>query len=124
MKLCVPTLDDAGAASRISAHFGSAPYFAVVDTSSTNFELVANANARHEHGACNPLSVVMSHGVDVVVCRGMGRGALAKLDAAGIPVYLSDGADVAEAVASFAAGKLQRLTFDEACSGGRAHASH
>ncbi|MHB8838903.1 MAG: NifB/NifX family molybdenum-iron cluster-binding protein [Gemmatimonadaceae bacterium] len=123
MKLCVPTLDDAGPAARISAHFGSAPFFAVVDTHSNDFTLVANANARHEHGSCDPLSVVMGHRVDVVVCRGLGRGAFAKLDAAGIPVFVTDGTDVAEAVAEFAAGSLQRLTFAGACSGGRGHPS-
>lgn len=123
MKLCVPTLDDAGPEARISQHFGSAPYFAVVDTGSERFELVANAHAQHAHGACNPLSVVMSHHVDAVVCRGLGRGALAKLDAAGVPVFVTDRGAVAEALAEFAAGKLQRLTIDEAC-GGRNHSSN
>ena len=51
MKLCVPTLDDAGPAAALSAHFGSAPFFALIDTRSHDVELVANTNARHAHGA-------------------------------------------------------------------------
>ncbi|HEY5492695.1 MAG TPA: NifB/NifX family molybdenum-iron cluster-binding protein [Gemmatimonadaceae bacterium] len=123
MKLCVPTMDDAGLAARISAHFGSAPYFAVVDTGSDAVELVSNTHAHHEHGSCDPLSLLSNRRVDAVVCHGLGRRALARLDASGIPVFVTDGLDVAEAVAGFGSGRLQRLTFDAACHGGRGHAS-
>lgn len=123
MKLCVPTMDDVGLAARISAHFGSAPYFAFVDTGSEAVDVVPNAHAHHEHGSCDPLSRLSGRRVDAVVCHGLGRRALERLDAAGIPVFVTNGEDVAEAVADFASGTLQRLASNAACHGGRGHAS-
>lgn len=123
MKLCVPTMDDAGLAARISAHFGSAPYFAVVDTGSEAVEVVSNAHAHHEHGSCDPLSLLSNRHVDAVVCHGLGRRAWARLDAVGIPVFVTNGVDVAAAASGFESGSLQRLTYDVACQGGRGHAS-
>jgi predicted Fe-Mo cluster-binding NifX family protein len=121
MRLCVPTLDNTGPDALISAHFGSAPYFEFVDTDAEAFEAVSNAHAHHAHGSCNPLSALTSRRVDAVVCRGLGRRAFERLDAAGIPVYVTDGLDVAAAIAAFDTGRLQRLTIDATCRGERDH---
>jgi predicted Fe-Mo cluster-binding NifX family protein len=40
MRLCIPTIDDAGLDAQLSAHFGSAPYYTIVDTESEAFEVV------------------------------------------------------------------------------------
>ena len=32
MKICIPTADNNGMDAKASAHFGSAPYYTVVDT--------------------------------------------------------------------------------------------
>ena len=122
MKLCVPTLDDAGRSARISGHFGSAPCFAIVDTVTGVSASVSNARARHDHGSCDPLSSLADQHLDAVVCHGLGRRALAKLEAAGIQVFVTEAIDVAGALDGFGAGRVRRLTQDAACHGGGDHA--
>ena len=50
MKICIPTTDNNGLESRAHGHFGSAPYFAVVDTETGAVRVEANAGQRHRHG--------------------------------------------------------------------------
>jgi predicted Fe-Mo cluster-binding NifX family protein len=120
----MPTLDDAGLSGRLAAHFGSAPYYTIVETDSGAFEVVSNAHARHEHGTCEAASGMGSREVDAVVCQGLGRRAFAGLAAAGIPVYVADEGSVSGAVEEFRAGRLVQLTEDAACGGGRGHGCH
>jgi predicted Fe-Mo cluster-binding NifX family protein len=120
MKLCIPTEDSAGLDARVCEHFGSAPFFTVVDTDSENVELLNNRNLAHQHGACNPVSSIESQAIDAVVCGGLGKRALARLQQSGFEVYLSDAATVRDVVADQRGGKLREATIEEAC-GGHAH---
>jgi predicted Fe-Mo cluster-binding NifX family protein len=124
MRLCMPTLDEAGLEGRLAGHFGSAPYYTIVETESSAVEVVSNAHARHVHGTCEAASGMGSREVDAVVCQGLGRRAFAGLAAAGIPVFLADEVSVAAAVAGFRAGRLAQLTRDGACGGGQGHGCH
>jgi predicted Fe-Mo cluster-binding NifX family protein len=124
MRLCMPTLDDAGLAGRLAGHFGSAPYYTFVETDSGTLEVVANAGARHRHGSCDAASGMAGREVDAVVCQGLGRRALAGLDAAGIVVFVADATDVSGAVESYRAGMLERLTEEAACHGRHGHGGH
>ncbi len=121
MRLCFPTENEVGLEATLAGHFGSAPYYTIVETDSGACEVVANAQARHEHGSCEAASGMGGRSVDAVICHGLGRRALAGLAAAGIPVYVADAALVAEAVEGFRAGQLARLTEDAACHGGQGH---
>jgi predicted Fe-Mo cluster-binding NifX family protein len=121
MRLCMPTVDEAGLEGRLAAHFGSAPYYTIVETDSGAFEVVSNAHARHEHGTCEAASGMSNQTVDAVVCQGLGRRAFAGLAAAGIPVFVADEVSVSGAVEGFRAGRLVELTEDAACGGGRGH---
>ena len=76
MKLCFPIDGDRGMASEVSAHFGSAPMFAVVDTDTGDCRVIENSNHQHDHGGCRPLASLEGCAVDVVVTRGIGPGAL------------------------------------------------
>jgi predicted Fe-Mo cluster-binding NifX family protein len=124
MRLCIPTVDGTGLDARLSGHFGSAPFYTIVDTESEACEVVSNAHARHEHGSCEAASGMSGHAVDAVVCHGLGRRALAGLAAAGIPVYVAAEADVAGVVARFQAGQLELLAEEAACHGGHGHQHH
>jgi predicted Fe-Mo cluster-binding NifX family protein len=117
--LCFPTTNDAGLGARLSPHFGSAPFFTFVDATTGSTTVTANAHARHEHGRCRPTRGLEGRGVEAVVCHGLGRRALEKLTAAGIPVFVTGTWGVAEAVKEYREGRLSRLTPEEACPGGR-----
>ena len=118
MRICFPTEDDRGLASRVFGHFGSAPYLTIVDTATGTSEVIARGEGGggHEHGACAPAALLASVGVDAVVCAGMGRRALSALQ--GAAVYLAAAGPVRDVLADFEAGRLAQLNAAEACAGG------
>lgn len=118
MRLCIPTTTDRGTGSRLSPHFGSAPFFALVDSATGETITIANGHARHEHGRCEPTRSLEGQGVDAVVCRGLGHRALGRLGAGGIPVLATEAWTVAKALEAFRTGTLRPLTPEEACAGG------
>jgi predicted Fe-Mo cluster-binding NifX family protein len=120
MKLCLPTADG-GSAARLSDHFGSAPFFTLVDSETGATETIANPQHAHAPGSCDAARTVAAQDVEAVVCLGLGRRALASLEGAGIPVFVSGAATVQGAVDAFRAGRLPRLRVDAACGGGRGH---
>ena len=117
MNICIPVTDDLGLQSPVCAHFGSAPFFMMVDTDSGVCRAIANQNAHHAHGMCMPLAALKGETVDAIVVGGIGMGALNKLSVAGIRVYRASQPTVAETVDAFKAGSLQLVQPGMACAG-------
>jgi predicted Fe-Mo cluster-binding NifX family protein len=118
MRLLIPTTDTNGAEAQLSGHFGRAPYYAIADTDAHTVEVVANPSVSHGHGECVPATEAFGEGgFDAVVCQGIGGGAIARLAEAGIPVYKSDGPDVASAIASFRRSTLRVVGSSDSCGG-------
>ena len=115
MNICVPVLEDQGLESPVSAHFGSAPLFMIVDTESGACRPISNRNLNHGHGMCQPLASLAGEHMDGMVVGGIGMGALEKLRAANIEVYLSEFPTVAATLAAFKAGLLKLVTPQTAC---------
>ncbi|MGE5479981.1 MAG: NifB/NifX family molybdenum-iron cluster-binding protein [Chloroflexota bacterium] len=90
MKICIPTEEAKGLESVVYGHFGSAPAFAIVDTTDQSVKEIANANAEHEHGQCHPVQFLLDNDVDIVVVGGMGQRALSLLNSQGIRVFRTD----------------------------------
>jgi len=124
MRICVPTATDQGMDAAVHGHFGSAPFFSVLDTDKGEVEIVSNANQRHEHGQCNPVGALMGIPLDAVVVRGMGRNALARLNQAGIPVYLTTGQRLRDVATEIADGLARPLDFNDTCAGHGGHDHH
>jgi len=116
MNLCIPITEDKGLQSPVSGHFGSAPLFAVVDPETGAFRTITNLNAHHSHGACQPLATLAGEGVDAVVVSGIGAGALSKLQASGVRVFLSEQPTVEAVAAAFKTGTLRLATPATACA--------
>jgi ArsR family transcriptional regulator len=119
MKICVPTKDDRGLASTLYGHFGSAPFFTIVNIESGQLEVVANVECQDHSGSCHHIDRVKSYDVDAVVCSGVGRRAFAAMQAAGIDVLTSAEGVVSDIVKAIRAGDGHRLSANEACGGGR-----
>jgi predicted Fe-Mo cluster-binding NifX family protein len=125
MRICVPTATDEGMEATVYDHFGSAPFFSVLDTDRNEVEVVANGNQRHEHGRCNPVGTLMGIALDAVVVRGMGRNALARLTQAGIPVYITMGQHLRDVADEVRNDLLLPLDSDATCAGhGGGHHHH
>ena len=123
MNICVPVTEDKGLQSNVSAHFGSAPLFLIVDVESGACWAIPNRDLHHGHGMCQPLLSLAGEAVDGVVVGGIGKGALDKFQAANIRVYLSESPTVIATVTAFKAGFLREVTPAEAC-GHHGHGPH
>ena len=118
MRLLIPTNDTNGAEAQLSGHFGRAPFYAIADTDADTVTIVANPSVTHGHGECVPTSDIFGeNGYDAVVCQGIGRGAINRLNEAGVAVYVSDGPDVASAIASFRRSQLHVAGSADGCGG-------
>ncbi|MBE0604361.1 MAG: NifB/NifX family molybdenum-iron cluster-binding protein [Deltaproteobacteria bacterium] len=115
MKLCIPVTEDKGLESPVSAHFGSAPLFVIADTDSGACRSIPNRNLQHSHGMCQPLMSLAGEQVDGIAVGGIGMGALGKLLAANMRVFITHELTVEDAVASLKAGTLREATPAAAC---------
>jgi predicted Fe-Mo cluster-binding NifX family protein len=117
MKIAFPTENNKGMDSLVFGHFGSAPFFIVVDSLALTTESIPNADLHHQHGQCQPLAALNGRTVDAVVVGGIGAGALNKLQAAGIRVYRGVEGSVSENLHLIQAGKLAEFDRSLTCAG-------
>ncbi len=117
MKVCFPVSENQGVESQVYGHFGSAPGFVVVDTTTGEITAIDNRDRIHQHGACNPVAGLAGHEVDAVVVGGIGGGALYKLNSAGLRVFQARQGTVGENVALFRANSLQEFLPGHTCGG-------
>ncbi|MFH1530159.1 MAG: NifB/NifX family molybdenum-iron cluster-binding protein [Pseudomonadota bacterium] len=116
MNICIPVEQDQGLQSQVCAHFGSAPAFLIVATDSGDCRAITNKNQHHGHGMCAPLQSLQGETIDAMVVGGIGMGALNKLNAAGIRVYISEHPTVAQTVDALKAGTLKPMQPGMACT--------
>jgi predicted Fe-Mo cluster-binding NifX family protein len=121
MKLCIPTMTNQRMEAEICGHFGSAPWFAFYDQQTQTVEYLANHKAEHEHGQCRPMDLLAKRGLGAVLCKGMGKSAIATVERQGIKVFATSGATVREAIDEFMSGRLVKLDAETGCKG---HACH
>jgi len=116
MRIAFPVRLDMGLDSAVDGHFGSAPFFVVVDSETRRAATHPNLDLEHKHGSCRPLEALGTP-VDAVVAGGIGGGALAGLRAAGIKVYRGVEGTVRENMEMIEAGHLPEFSPDHTCAG-------
>lgn len=116
MRICLPVLQDQGIDSQISSHFGSAPFFMIVDTDTLFLKVIANQDQHHAHGMCKPLSMIGTENFDAIVVGGIGAGALNKLAHAGKKVLKTEFSTVKETVEAAKQSLLKEFSLESACS--------
>jgi len=116
MNICIPIVEDKGIQSQVNGHFGSTPLFLIVNTETLSTRAIVNTNAQHSHGMCQPLAALSSEKLDAIVVGGIGMGALNKLRASGIKVYMGRQTTVEQVITEFKAGKLNEVTPQTACA--------
>lgn len=115
MDICIPVTQDSGLESPVSEHFGLAPLLMVVNTENGNCRVVLNRNHNYLHWLCQPLLSLAGKHIDGMIVGGIGMGALEKIQAAHIVVYLSEFATVRATVVAYKAGLLRLVTPQTAC---------
>lgn len=121
MRICIPTIDNKEHLSEVCNHFGSAPYFIIYDSEANTYETVNNSDSEHEHGTCRPTLNISAMNVDTVICKGLGRRAIQKLNEAGIRVCKTDLSHVKEIVYNLAETELEEIDASDACTGHGCH---
>lgn len=117
MKAVFPTNSELGLTGTVYGHFGSAPFFVLVDTDSMEHEVLINHDKDHIHGQCQPLKALGGIEAEAIVVGGIGKGALTKLAAAGIKAYKAVEGTVEKNLDLFKSGSLSEYTIDQTCSG-------
>lgn len=115
MKVCIPTETNEGLKARVYAHFGSAPYFTLVDVEGKSVEVIDNGNQAHAHGQCHPVASLQGREVNAVVTGGMGFRAVQMFQDAGIKVFRAPDGTVEDVVRELAGARLEEITLDGAC---------
>lgn len=117
MKIAFPTQEKNHKQSPVHNHFGSAPYFVIVDADTEESQIIDNQNLDHTHGNCQPLVALGGTQVDAVVVGGIGGGALRKLLNEGIKAYRAVEGTVLENLALVKDDKLDEFSPEHTCQG-------
>ena len=114
MKIGVPTDGNNGLDEYIGEHFGRVATYTIVDLETDQVKVVPNVS-HHMGGQGYPPELLSKEGVNVLVCSGLGRRAIAMFKDFGIDVYIGASGKVKDAVSAFKQGKLQKADESDAC---------
>jgi len=121
MRFVVPIEEDKGVDSRLSEHFGRAPFFAVFeldeDGKILNQKVVLN-ESEHFGGTGFPPDRILQLKPDAVITFGMGPRALSQFQEAKVAVLRANSNTVNGVISSYIKDELEELT--EGCH----HAHH
>lgn len=119
-KLCIPTSGTGGWNDTVGEHFGRVPTYTIIDVEHDVVEVVDNMS-EHAGGSGLPADILSGFGIDVLLCQGAGRRALAILAEKGIETYVGVSGTVRDAVNEWTRGHLNHATESDAC---QQHAFH
>lgn len=117
MKICFPVESDNGINSDVFGHFGSAPFFVVINTEDDTTITINNQDLGHIHGQCNPMKALNGKMVDAIIVGGIGGGAIKGLNNMGIKVYKSSAGTITDDLKLFKAGSLVEMNMTHTCGG-------
>lgn len=103
----LPVDTDAAGGQRLSAHFGRASQVLLFDLKQGDQTVIDCISGRSGDGQCGPVDVLISFGVDAVICRSLGQGAYRRLREASITVLRTRLRTPEIAVAALEAGGLE-----------------
>jgi len=115
MKICIPTMGNDGLDNLVGEHFGRVPTYTIVDLDTNEVKVVPNTSD-HMGGQGNPPEIMAREGVNVMVCRGLGRRAISLFEEMGIDVYIGATGTVKDAIDAFKNNELQKADMGNSCS--------
>ncbi len=115
MKVGFAVQRDEGLESKVYNHFGSAPMFVVVETGAAEAQAIHNKDLNHAHGACSPMKALGGQQIDALVVRGIGGGALLRLNAMGVKVYAAEAQTIRENLQLLSRNRLPELSMNNVC---------
>jgi predicted Fe-Mo cluster-binding NifX family protein len=119
-RICVPTSGRGGLDDAVGEHFGRVPTYTLFDTETNDVDVVQNTS-EHAGGSGLPAEILANHGMDVLLCRGLGRRAIEMLTERGIGVCIGASGTVRETIDAWKAGALANAGATDGC---QQHAFH
>jgi len=114
MKIGIPTNGSNGMNEQIGEHFGRVTTYTIVDLETNQVKTIPNTS-HHMGGQGYPPELLKNEGVDILVCRGLGRRAISMFEEIGIEVYIGATGLVKDAINAYKQGTLQRAGAEDAC---------
>ncbi|MEA2054290.1 MAG: NifB/NifX family molybdenum-iron cluster-binding protein [Candidatus Thermoplasmatota archaeon] len=108
-------MGDKGLDEQIGEHFGRVPTYTIIDLDTDEVKVVPNIS-HHMDGQVNPPEIMAKEGVNIMICRGLGRRAIMMFEEMDIEVYIGASGTVKDAVEAFKKEKLQKASEADACS--------
>ncbi len=102
MKVSVPCMGKGGSDDAVSQHFGRAPAYTVFDTETGEYSVVM------KNGSEGPADLMAGAGVNVMLCGGIGQGAIVMLQQRGIDVFLGASGTIKDAIDAWESGSLSK----------------
>ena len=112
-RIVIPVIENSGLESRLSEHFGRAPYFMVVEIDSkgeiVNIEAIPNTS-EHFGGFGRPPDKILQLRPTTLITYGMGPRALSIFQQARVAVLRANASTVREVIEAFKRNELEELT--------------
>jgi predicted Fe-Mo cluster-binding NifX family protein len=108
MKIAVPSIGK-DLTSHLDLRFGRAKYFLVIDTRTTNYDIIENAeNTDLEHHAgVKAANTLLDYDIDILITFNCGPKAFEILSEAGVKIVTGAEGRVIEVVTQYTSGKLE-----------------
>jgi len=98
----------------VGEHFGRVPTYTIIDLETQDVKVISNSS-NHMGGKEYPPELLKREGVQVMVCRGLGRRAISLFEEMGIEVYIGAFGSVRDTVEAFKQGRLQLASMGDGC---------
>ena len=115
MKVSIPVMDREGMSANVSAHFGKAPVYAIVDMESGDLKFIDNTS-EHMGGKGLPPELLAGAGVNIMLCSGLGPKAVDVFGSLGIQVFVGATGTVQKTLETWQQGKLSSASHLNACT--------
>lgn len=120
MKITFPTNDDKGLESQLADHFGRAPTFTIIDSETEELKIIDNSG-EHFGGRQSAPVLIVNHGTNVLICKALGRKAIARFEELKIDIYVTEKLTVKDALEAYRNQELQKASESEACADSKHH---
>lgn len=115
-KIVIPVENEKGESATLSAHFGRAPFFAIVEQEEGEIAAVISIPNQGAHSGCGPLvNRILAHQPDIVITTGMGQRPILIFQQNGVGVLKAPPGTVKSAMQLFLQNMLPELT--DGCGG-------
>jgi predicted Fe-Mo cluster-binding NifX family protein len=114
-RVCVPTNGVGGLDASVGEHFGRVSTYTILDTDKETTTVVDN-ESEHMGGSGYPAEILSKLGIDVLLCRGLGRRAVGMLSEDGIEIYIGEQDTARRIIDAWKAGFLSRAAEGDACT--------